>query len=186
MVLVYWTMSFLRRHAKVHSDDFLILVILKTKTFKVTTSNTRNLNGIPTFTLQIFLVLVYWTMSLNRRHGTVHFDDFFILFAFKAKAFKVTTSNKRNLKGIPTFTSQIFLVLVYWTMSFLPRHATVHFDDFLILVTFKTKAFKVTRIPLKFFVFEVLTLKALVLEVASMRKSSKCTVPCLRFKDIVQ
>ena len=32
----------------------------------------------------------------------------------------------------------------------------------------------------------VVTLKALVLEVTSMKKSSKCTVTCLRWNDIVQ
>ena len=121
------------------NDNFAILVISKTKAFNVTTSNTRNFKGIPTLTSQIFLILVYWTISFLHKHATVHFDDFLILVTPKTKAFIVTTSNTRNFKGIPTFTSQIFLVLVHWTMSFLRRHAKVHSDDFLILVTSKPR-----------------------------------------------
>ena len=56
----------------------------------------------------------------------IHFDDFFILVTSKTKAFKVITSNIRNPKGILTFTLQIFLVLFYWTMSYLCRHITVY------------------------------------------------------------
>ena len=119
--------------------DNIILVTSKTKVFKVTTSNTWNLKSILAFTLQIFLVLVYWTMSFLRRHDTVHFDDFLILVTSETKVFKVITSNTRNLKGIPAFTLQIFLVLIYWTISFLCRHVTVHSNDFLILVPLKPR-----------------------------------------------
>ena len=83
-------------------------------------------------------------MSFLLRHATVHFDDFLIIVNSKTKVSKVTTSNTRNLKGILTFILQTFLVLFYWTMSFLCRHDVIHFDDFLILVISKTKVFKVT------------------------------------------
>ena len=61
------------------------------------------------------------------------------------QGFKFTTSNTRNLKGILSFILQTFKVLVYWTMSFFCRHVTVHLHDFLILVSSKTKVFKVTN-----------------------------------------
>ena len=117
-------------------DNFVLLVAPKTKAFKVTTSNTRNLNGILAFTLQTFLVLVDWTMTFLHIHVTVHFNDFLILVTSKTEAFKVTTSNTRNLKGILAFTLQIFLVLVHWTMQFLCIHGKVHFDIFLFLNVF--------------------------------------------------
>ena len=74
-------------------------------------------------------------MSFLRRHVTEHFYDFLILEASKTKVYKVTTLNTKNLKGILTFILQTYKVLVYWTMSFLCRHVTVHLHDFLILVS---------------------------------------------------
>ena len=74
-------------------------------------------------------------MSFLRRHVTEHFYDFLILEASKTKVYKVTTSNTRNLKGILTFILQTDKLLVYWTMSFLCRHVTVHLHDFLILAS---------------------------------------------------
>ena len=60
-------------------EDFFTLATSETKVFKVTMeTNTRNLKGILAFFLQIFMVLVYWTMSFHRRHATIHFDDFLI------------------------------------------------------------------------------------------------------------
>ena len=50
-------MSFFRRYVTVHFYDFLILVTSKTKEFKVTTSNTRNIKGFLTFFL---LYLRFW------------------------------------------------------------------------------------------------------------------------------
>ena len=38
---------------------------------------------------------------------------------------------------------------------------------------------------MRFFVFEVVTLIALVLNVTNMRNSAKCTVTCLQRNDIV-
>lgn len=78
--------------------DILILVTSETKVFKVTTSNTRNLKGILAFIFQIFLVLFDWTMSFLRNHATVHFDHFLTCTISKTKAFKVTTSNRRDLR----------------------------------------------------------------------------------------
>ena len=78
-------------------------------------------------------------MSFLCRHVTVHFADFLIFVTFRTKAIKVTTSNTKNLMGILAFILQILKVLVYWTMSFLRRHFTVLFCDFLILVTSKPR-----------------------------------------------
>ena len=52
-------------------------------------------------------------MPFFRRYVTVHFYDFLILVTSKTKDFKVTTSNKRNIKGFLAFFLQIFEVLVY-------------------------------------------------------------------------
>ena len=83
-------------------------------------------------------------MSFFRKHVTGHLYDFLIPEASKIKVYNVTIVNTRNLKGILTFILQTHKVLVYWTMSFLCRHVTEHFYDFLILEASKTKVYNVT------------------------------------------
>ena len=95
----------------------------------------RNLKGFLAFILHIFEVQVYLEMSFFCRQVTELFYHSFILVPSKTKVYKVTTSNTRNLKSILTFILQTYKVLVYWTMSFLCRHVTVHLHDFLILVS---------------------------------------------------
>ena len=66
-VQVYLEMSFFCRQVTELFHHSFILVPSKTKVYKVTTSNTRNLKGILTFILQTYKVPVYWTMSFLRR-----------------------------------------------------------------------------------------------------------------------
>ena len=121
------------------------LLLLKTRfSMSLLQKQLRNLKGFLAFILQIFEVQVYLEMSFFCRQVTELFYYFFILVLSKTKVHKVTTSNTRNLKGILTFILQTDEVLVYWTMSFLYRHVTVHLHDFLILLSSKTKVYKVT------------------------------------------
>ena len=107
-------------------------------------NHVNHVNGILTFTLHIFLVLVYWTMPFLRRHVTVHFDYFLIFFTSKTKAFKVTTTKFKVSQGY----SNLYLTDIFDSVLLKKCHS---FADMLqyILTTFSS------LLPLKPRVFKV-------------------------------